>query len=138
IEKPGMLLKVRTPRTVTLVTDRMNQWLLEVQASPSAIIKGRVLEAGAQTLLADEPGADPADPRQPRSIVTLTTTGAPPHVLSAEADGTFQFNTNLDAGAYELKVQRYGYAPATKRIVLAAGQTLDVDVALEPARTHGK
>jgi hypothetical protein len=63
--------------------------------------------------------------------LTLTPAGGTPHVACAEADGSFVFNTNLDAGAYELKAQRFGYAPASKRLTLTAGQAFDCDIQLE-------
>ena len=135
VEKPGMLVKVRTPRNVQLVNDRVNQWMLDVQTAPSAVVKGRVLDSVSSNVLADEagPGADANDPRQARTVLTLTLMpgGGTPHIACAEADGSFVFNTNLDAGAYELKAQRFGYAPAAKRLTLTAGQAFDCDIQLE-------
>jgi hypothetical protein len=138
VDKPGLLIKVRTPQRVQLSTDRINQWPLDVQVSASAAIKGRVLDAGSSAVLADDPALDPNDPHAPRTVLTLTQSNGYVHALCAESDGSFLFNTNLDAGTYELKAVRFGYSAYTHRITLTAGQALESDVTLEPVRTKSK
>ncbi len=134
VEKPGLLIKIRTPQRVQLLNDRLNQWVLDVQTSPSASIKGRVIDAATNTALGDESGADANDPRSPRTTITLTPSSGLSYVAAAESDGTVFFNTNLDTGTYELKVQRFGFAPFTKRVNLTAGQALELDLPLERAK----
>jgi len=133
VEKPGSLLKVRSQKAVQLQADQLNLWLAEVQVLSSAVIKGRVVAKGGKPI-ADEPGTRIQDPHTPRTVLTLTLPGGQVQSLLAEADGTFQFNTNLDAGSYELKVERFGFAPAASRFIVAAGQTLEFDVPLETLR----
>ena len=135
VEKPGLLIKVRTPQRVQLLNDRLNQWILDVQSSPSASIKGRILDTATSAALTDDPAADANDQRAARTTVTLTpASGGPSYLLSAESDGTYLFNTNLDAGAYELKAQRPGFAPLSKRVTLTAGQAVELDLPLERAK----
>ena len=138
VDKAGLSIKVRTPQRVQLVTDRINQWPLDVQTSPSAAIKGKVLDTGTASVLADDLSLDPGDPRATRTVLTLTQSNGFVHALCAEADGSYIFNTNLDAGTYELKGTRFGFAPFSRRVTVNAGQALDCDVLLEPLRAKGK
>jgi ferric-dicitrate binding protein FerR (iron transport regulator) len=134
VEKPGALIKVRSPRNVGLVPDRPNQCLIDVQVSTSAALKGRILDNATSSVIVDEPGMDTADPRLPHTTLMLTLPNGWLQSVAAEADGTYSFNTNLDTGNYELKVQRFGYAPFTKRLTLTAGQVTDLDVGLDAHR----
>jgi ferric-dicitrate binding protein FerR (iron transport regulator) len=130
VEKPGSIVKIRSPKTVGLVPDRINQVPLDVQIAASATLKGRILEANGNPLI-DDATIDGNDPRQAHTNLTLTLPNGWLQSVCAEADGSYSFSTNLDSGNYELKVQRFGYAPFSKRLTLTAGQSIDLDVSLE-------
>ncbi len=67
-------------------------------------------------------------------MLTLTAQNGLVQSILAEADGSYSFDTNLDNGSYELKAERFGFAPWLKRLNLIAGQKLELNVPLEPAK----
>jgi len=133
VDKPGFIARIRNSKINDLRSHLVTHWPLEVQLAPSAILKGRVINS-AGAAITDPAGADVMDPRLPRTIVSLASTTGMAWSAEAEADGTFLFNTNLETGPYDLKIERFGYSPAITRINLNASQTLDLPIALELAR----
>jgi hypothetical protein len=136
VEKPGMLARTKAGRTVDVPGDRITFGLVGAEVVPSATVKGRVLDADSGKPIADErAGAayDAADPPLPRTVVTLRLPNGFVQSVVADADGSFAFNTNLDAGNYDLSAERFGFRPQTRRFALAAGQTATVDLSLKSA-----
>ncbi len=81
----------------------------------------------------------------PGVIVATVGAGLPP-VASDLESGRF-LTHELPTGPVTLSVQKEGYKPATQKVVLAAGQTMDLELSLEAeprkaqvdvAVTHGK
>jgi hypothetical protein len=136
VEKPGMLARIKGTHVNELRPDRATIWNMDAQFAPSAVLKGRVTLASSGAVIADSGNLE--DPRQPRSTVTLTMPNGFVQSILAEADGTFTFDTNLDNGPYELKVERFGFAPSIKRVNLVAGQKLEVDMPLELPKPPSK
>ncbi|MER5863343.1 S8 family serine peptidase [Kitasatospora sp. NPDC002040] len=63
---------------------------------------------------------------------TVLAHGAIDRTAVTAADGSYSL-TNLAAGAYTLKVTKYGYLPATSAVTVVADQTLTQDLAVEQA-----
>jgi len=134
LEKQGFVARVKSIKVNDVRPDRVTSWPLDVQLVPSAILKGKILEAATGALITDEAGAKLSDPHLPRAVLTLTAQNGLVQSILAEADGSYSFDTNLDNGSYELKAERFGFAPWLKRLNLIAGQKLELNVPLEPAK----
>jgi len=137
VEKPGFIARIKNMRLNDIRSHIVTNWPLEVQLAPSAVLKGRVLNPSGLPIT-DPPGANLLDPRLPRTIVTLAASSGTTWSAEAEADGTFVFNTNLDSGAYDIKIERFGFAPLIKRINLVAGQTLELPATLDFAKAAAR
>ena len=131
VEKPGSIARIKSAKPYELRPDRVTSWPIDVQLSSSAVLKGRVVNAGG-VALSDLPDMPVNDPRQPRTILTLTSAAGGAQLIEAEPDGSFNFDTNVDSGVYELKIERFGCAPFTKRMNLLAGQTTEISATLDP------
>ena len=130
VEKPGSIARIKGAKPYELRPDRVTNWPIDVQLLPSAVLKGRVVNAGG-VALTDLPDMPASDPRQPRTILTLTSATGGAQLIEAEPDGSFNFDTNVDSGVYELRIERFGYAPFTKRMNLLAGQTTEFSATLD-------
>ncbi|MFL5506112.1 MAG: carboxypeptidase regulatory-like domain-containing protein, partial [Gemmatimonadales bacterium] len=84
-----------------------------------AEVRGRVTEAGTSAPVAD-------------AEVLVSARGLK---VTTAADGQFEL-TGLEAGTFEVLVRRLGFAPAVRRVTLAAGQRLELAVVLSPAVTQ--
>jgi TonB-linked SusC/RagA family outer membrane protein len=95
-----------------------------------ALTLTRPLPVGAQT-------AQPQQTGRVSGIVTESTTGRPIAGVNVvvvgtqlgtqtDADGRFSLR-NLPVGSREVRVQRIGFAPATRTVVVSAGQTVAID-----------
>ena len=84
-----------------------------------AEVRGRVTEAGTSVPMAD-------------AEVLVATRGLK---TTTAADGRFEL-TGLEAGTFEVMVRRLGFAPAVRRVTLAAGQRMELAVVLSPAITQ--
>src|SRR4051812_14672177 len=89
------------------------------QTVTSATLGGRVEDANGATL----PGA----------VVTATNTETnQSRTSTTDAEGRYRFSY-LPVGAYELRVEKSGFATLTKSLTLTVGQALDLPLALSVA-----
>lgn len=137
VEKKGLVAKLRGGALNDLRPDRVTTWTIDASFTPSAVVKIRLSGPNGATLV-DETDTKLDDPRRVRSIATLKGASGPLMTAVADATGTFTFDTNLETGAYELRVERFGYQPDTRRISVVAGKTQDVNVSLKPAPQYRK
>ncbi|HEX5635017.1 MAG TPA: TonB-dependent receptor plug domain-containing protein, partial [Gemmatimonadales bacterium] len=86
-------------------------------AAQGATVRGRVVDAASATPVAE----------------AEVLVGSVRRATTAE-DGTFELR-GLPAGTLELTVRRLGFAPAARRLALAAGETRALEVALVAAVT---
>jgi iron complex outermembrane receptor protein len=91
---------------------------LFVYAQTTAVLTGRVTDSTKAVL----PGA---------TIVLRATTTGVERTLATDAEGYFRIE-NLDPGSYRLIVRSGGLSEKTQEITLAAGQTLDLQITLNP------
>ena len=87
-------------------------WVVALQAQePGGTIRGRVTDEASQL---------------PIRGAMVTYSG---RTAETRADGVYLL-TDLPTGTDTLRVTMIGYAPGTQAVTLAAGQTIDVDVAM--------
>jgi hypothetical protein len=92
---------------------------LAQQTMTSATLGGRVADANGAAL--------------PGVVVTATNTETnQSRTSTTDGEGRYRFSY-LPVGAYELKVEKSGFATLTKRLTLTVGQALDVPLALSVA-----
>jgi len=137
VEKKGLVAKLRGGTLNDLRSDRVNQWFIDASFTPSAVVKIRLSAANGAVLI-DATDTKLDDPRRVRSIATLKGVSGPLMTAIADANGTFTFDTNLESGAYDLRVERFGYQPETRRISVVSGKTLDLNVPLKSAPQYRK
>jgi len=137
VEKKGLVAKLRGGALNDLRSDRVNQWFIDASFTPSAIVKIRLQGPNGATIT-DDTDTKLEDPRRVRSVATLKGASGPLLTAVAEPNGTLTFDTNLESGAYDLRIERFGFQPETRRISVVAGKTLDVNVPLKPNPTYRK
>lgn len=93
-------------------------WPLLVYAQTSAVVTGRVTDPTKAVL----PGA---------TIILRTMATGAEQTLATDADGNFRIE-NLAPGAYRLTVRSAGLAEKTQEFTLSAGQSLDLQIVLNP------
>jgi len=131
IEKRGHVVRTAQAPRIKVQPDIAGALMIFAKLEPSATVRGRVLDAATTLPLADE--GDAYAPRSARTILTLTLPNGRKKMLVPEADGSFVFDTALEAGNFELKAERFGCAAEVLRFDLASGQAVEKDIVLRRA-----
>ncbi|MBI3830155.1 MAG: FecR domain-containing protein [Planctomycetes bacterium] len=120
----------KPPKAITIPADAIVSSVISVKLAPSAAIRGRILDAQTHAPLPEPAGADPYGPQTARTLMVLTMPNGLKQAVMPEADGSFVFDTALEPGAHELKVERFGYEDAVLHYEIKASETVEKDIEL--------
>jgi len=132
IEKKGHVVKTTQVPRVKVPPERAGALKISAKLEPSAAVRGRVLNAETKLPFVD--AGEIYAPRAIRTILTLQRPIGREKALTPEADGSFVFDTALEAGCYELKVERFGCVTKVLKFDLSAGQTVQKDIILRSGK----